>query len=133
MPKKKEQLRFQGVSTPNTTQVPDQYLDELLAELTGAELKVLLYITRRTFGFKKQSDNISLSQLLKGITTKDHRVLDKGTGLTKPTLLKALRSLQEKNIIRTERRRSEGRGDESTAYSLVFADNEGGKKSSPPW
>lgn len=132
MPKSKNELRFKGVSTPNTTQVPDQYLDELLSELTGAELKVLLYITRRTFGFKKPSDNISLSQLLKGITTKDGRVLDKGTGLTKPTLLKAIRSLQEKNIIHTERRRSLNKGDEATGYSLVFDVELSGKENLPP-
>jgi hypothetical protein len=29
--------------------VPDQLFDELLVELSGAELKVLLYIIRRTF------------------------------------------------------------------------------------
>lgn len=111
-------FRFGGVTSPNTTQVPDQYLDELLPILSGGELKVLLYITRRTFGFKKASDNISLSQMLNGIRTQDGRQLDSGVGLTKKTLLQAIRSLETQNIIVTERRRSKDRGDEPTSYRL---------------
>lgn len=143
------QSAFAGFHTPNYTQVPDELFDELLVELSGAELKVLLYIIRRTFGFKKTQDSISISQMLHGITTKDGKVLDKGVGLSKPTLLQALRSLQEKNIIETERRRSQEKGDEPTIYKLKFAENPGkeslpgggqktlpggGKESSPgPW
>src|SRR4051812_5930736 len=101
---------FAGVTSPNTTQVPDQYLDELLPVLSGGELKVLLYITRRTFGFKKDSDNISLSQMLHGIETRDGRILDRGVGLSKKTLLQALRSLEDHNIIQTQRRQSPEKG-----------------------
>src|SRR3712207_1117548 len=115
-------IRFQGFSSPNYTIVPDELFDELLAELSGAELKALLYIIRRTFGFKKDADSISLSQMLHGITTQDGRVLDRGAGLSKPTLLQALRSLQEKNIITTERRRSAERGDEPNVYRLRFTE-----------
>jgi len=112
------EFRFPGFHKPNYTLVPDELFDELLAVLSGAELKVLMYIIRRTFGFKKDADNISLSQMLRGISTSDGRELDKGTGLSKPTLLQALRSLQEKNIIYTERNRSVENGDEPTTYRL---------------
>ena len=44
---------FRGFDSPNYTQVPDILFDERMAHLSGAELKVLLYIIRRTFGFKK--------------------------------------------------------------------------------
>lgn len=115
---KKTTSEFAGVTSPNTTQVPDQYLDELLPILSGAELKVLLYITRRTFGFKKPSDNISLSQMLHGIRTRDGRTLDRGVGLTKKPLLRAIKSLAGQRIIVTERRRSAERGDEPTCYRL---------------
>src|SRR5205085_4061673 len=90
---------FQGYSSPNYTPVPDELFDEQLPDLSGAELKALLYIIRRTFGFKKESDNISLSQMLHGITTRDGRQLDRGVGLSKKTLLQALRSLEDQNII----------------------------------
>ena len=113
-----QQITHKGYSSPNYTPVPDELFDEQLPDLSGSELKVLLYIIRRTFGFKKDSDNISLNQLLNGITTKEGIVLDHGTGLTKKTLLEAIKSLVEKNLILTERRRSKEKGDEPTTYRL---------------
>src|SRR5712671_1017755 len=101
---------FRGFRSPNYTPVPDELFDELLVELSGAELKVLLYIIRRTFGFKRDSDNISLSQMLNGIRTHDGRVLDRGVGLTKKTLLQAIKTLEEQHVISTERRRSLEKG-----------------------
>ncbi len=124
---------FRGFRSPNYTQVPDELFDELLPELSGAELKVLLYIIRRTFGFKRDSDSISLSQMLNGIQTRDGQPLDRGAGVSKPTLLQALRSLEERRIIQTERRRSADKGDEPTVYRLRFAGNEeGGQKTVSP-
>lgn len=123
---------FLGFEGPNYTQVPDALFDELLAYLSGAEIKVLMYIIRRTFGFKRDSDTISLSQMLTGITTRNGKVLDRGTGLSKPSLLRALRSLQERQIIFTERRRSIERGDEPTVYRLNVRDKTPGKKMSLP-
>ena len=114
----KGQLSFQGFQRPNYTMVPDELFDELLPELSGAELKVLLYIVRRTFGFKKDSDNISLSQMMHGIRTRDGRVLDRGVGLTKKTVLGALRNLESSNIIMSRRRQSQERGNEPTEYRL---------------
>jgi Bacteriophage replication protein O len=109
---------FPGFRSPTYTMVPDEVFDELLVELTGAELKVLLYIVRRTFGFKRESDTISLSQMLRGIATRDGRVLDRGVGLSKKTLLDALRSLSARRIILTQRRQSPEKGHEPTAYRL---------------
>jgi hypothetical protein len=114
---------FKGYSKPNYTPVPDELFDEQLSELSGAELKVLLYIIRRTFGFKKESDNISLQQLLHGITTKEDVVLDRGTGLSKKTLLETIKNLTEKNLIISERRRSKEKGDEPTTYRLNILGN----------
>jgi phage replication O-like protein O len=105
---------FKGYAKPNYTPVPDELFDEQLPDLSGAELKVLLYIIRRTFGFKKESDNISLNQLLHGITTTEGIVLDRGTGLTKKTLLETIKSLVEKKLIIAQRRRSEEKGNEPT-------------------
>src|SRR6266516_5042669 len=94
-------IQFKGFVSPRYTQVPDELFDDLMSHLSGAELKVLLYIIRRTFGFKKDSDNISLNQMLHGITTKEGEVLDRGTGLSKKTLLETIKSLVEKNLIIT--------------------------------
>jgi len=110
--------KFQGFLHPTTTPVPDEVFDVLMHQLSGAELKVLLYICRRTYGFKRQSDSISLSQMVSGITTKDGRVLDSGTGLTKLSITKAMKVLGGKAMILAERNRSKERGDEPTTYSL---------------
>ena len=47
--------KFKGFSRPNTTPTPDEVFDVFLTQLTPAELKVLLYIIRRTYGFQKDS------------------------------------------------------------------------------
>jgi hypothetical protein len=111
-------LNFKGFLSPRYTQVPDELFDELMSHLSGAELKVLLYIIRRTFGFKKDSDNISLNQICNGIKMRDGEVLDKGTGLSLSTVQLALKGLLEKSCVITARNRSKEKGDEPTTYSL---------------
>lgn len=121
---------FRGFRSPTYTQVPDELFDELLPELSGAELKVLLYIIRRTFGFKRDHDSISLSQMLHGVQSRSGEVFDRGAGVSKPTLLQALRSLEERGIIETERRRSAEKGDEPTVYTLRFDPDHGSSQKS---
>jgi hypothetical protein len=73
-------FQFEGFETPKSTLVPDVVFDRLLTKLGEAELKALLYIIRRTFGFKKDRDPVSFNQFLRGITTKDGEVQDEGCG-----------------------------------------------------
>jgi hypothetical protein len=89
-----------------------------MPRLSGAELKVLLYIIRRTFGFKRSSDDISLSQMVKGIKKKNGEILDQGTGLSKASVARALNSLEQKKVILRQRRFSGKNGDEATTYAL---------------
>src|SRR5215211_5245587 len=109
---------FTGFDSPNTTQVPDAFFDVVAPQLSEAELRVALYIIRRTFGFKKDSDTISLRQMVEGITTRDGRVLDRGTGLKKSAVANALNGLERKGIILSQRNRSRERGNEPTTYAL---------------
>ncbi len=114
----KSDFQFAGFSSPQYTQVPDQLFDELLARLSGNEIKVVLYICRRTFGFKKDNDNISLNQMLNGIKRRDGTQLDFGVGLSKPTLMRVLSELKAKKIIIAKRRRNSEKGDVATNYRL---------------
>lgn len=114
---------FLGFSSPNFTPVPDELFDELLADLSGAETKILLYIIRRTFGFKKYSDDISLSQLVDGITTKDGEQLDRGTGLSKSTVAVGLKSLVSQGVLISHRNRTKEKGDVATTYTLHFRED----------
>ncbi len=125
---------FSGFHSPRYTMVPDALFDELMAHLSGAELKVLLYIIRRTFGFKKESDSISLNQICRGITTREGQVLDQGTGLSQSTVQLALKGLREKQAIVARRSSSPGRGYEATTYCLNLGDAlpSGNETKSPP-
>lgn len=121
-PSASEAFRFAGFGIPNGTYVPDEVFDLLMPRLSDIELRVLLYIIRRTFGFKKDADDISLKQMVEGIMTRDGRVLDGGCGLSRPSVTKAVRSLATKNIVKATANYSSQRGNEATTYTLVFAD-----------
>jgi len=72
--------------------------------LTPTEQKVLDYILRHTWGFKKSADSISLSQFKNGITKLDGTVFDRGTGIRdERTIRKALDGLIQKGFITIER------------------------------
>src|SRR5688572_26921777 len=115
---------FSGFLNPNTTPVPDVVFDELLQQLDNAELRVLLYIIRRTYGFKKSSDDISIGQMVDGITRKDGTVLDGGTGMAKSSVTRALSGLLAKKIIIARRNQSRERGNEPTTYALRLKTDE---------
>lgn len=88
---KDEKEVFEGFSVPNGTIVPDEFFDVALARITNlAEIKVIAYTIRRTFGFKKHQDRISISQYVDGITTREGRVLDSGTGLARSSVVVGL-------------------------------------------
>ena len=109
---------FRGFSSPNFTSVPDEFFDELAPRLNGGEVKALLYIIRRTFGFKKERDNISLSQMLNGIVRRNGERLDNGAGLSKPSLCRALNGLVEKQVILATRQFDFNGSNLATCYQL---------------
>lgn len=84
---------------PNSTQIPDVILDHWMAHLSGAEFKIVMYIARRTYGFGKESDTISLNQLARGIRLRSGGQLDYGTGLSRSSVKAACASLVGKGIL----------------------------------
>src|SRR5947208_16900894 len=96
-------FHYKGFSRPNTTPVPDDVFDVLAPQLTEAELRVLLYIVRRTFGFKRDRDAISLSQMVDGITTREGKVLDHGTGMSRRGVMKGCAGLVQKGVISVQK------------------------------
>lgn len=110
---------FAGFGRPTYTQTPDEIFDELMPDLSGAELKVLLYIVRRTFGFGRQSCQITLDDMLNGRRGADGRVFDRGTGISsRGTVVAALRSLREAGVILAD-----GPKGRAKAYCLRFQDS----------
>jgi hypothetical protein len=109
-----------GILTPNYTQIPNVLIDWLMAELPGAELKVALYIARRTFGFHADSAEISLSQFERGLRNYEGEILDRGTGLSSRPVREAIKSLEAKGIIICERRPETSGPDKPTVYTLII-------------
>ena len=103
---------------PNTTQVPNVILDEWLAILTGAMVKVVLYVARRTYGFQRQSDHIAISQIVNGFVRRDGTRLDYGTGLSRSQALVAISDLEKAGVMIKHRNKATDGGDLPPEYSL---------------
>lgn len=50
--------------TPNTVQVPNDIFDKVMPIVSHAEFKVIMAIVRKTYGWRKHSDRISLRQIM---------------------------------------------------------------------
>lgn len=79
-----------GLLIPRAFQVPDEVVDDgWLAELNGSELKILIFIIRKTFGWNKADlgDRISISQI------------SKATKLSKSAIIGAVATLEAAHLI----------------------------------
>jgi len=134
---------------PTTTATPDEIFEEWVHVLSHAELLALLYVVRRTLGFKKDQDSISYTQFLHGIVTREGKVLDRGCGIkSRSTLAAALRRLEERGLIRSVKTQTVAGDQATTRYALWFvgddardaptsppseAAGEGGAPTAPGW
>lgn len=72
---------------PNSFQCPNDYVDNYLKHLTGAEAKILLIVTRKTIGWHKDIDRISISQFMEKSGLSNRAVIDATRGLVNYGLL----------------------------------------------
>lgn len=73
-------------------------LEEYWHDLSGSEQKVLDFILRQTIGFRKTSDCISFNQFSNGLGRRN-----RGTGLSRSQVRRAMTSLEEQGFIRIVR------------------------------
>lgn len=99
---------------PNAFQIPNSVIDELLAKLTCAELKCYLFVVRKTKGWNKESDSISVSQFMEV------------TGLSNRSIITACESLVEMGLLE----RSGGERKLNTYSVKAFEISQTGEKSS---
>jgi phage replication O-like protein O len=59
--------------------------------LPGEQMQCLLFVLRKTYGFNKKTDKISLSQFVNG------------TGINRPNVARAIKGLIDKNIIHVKK------------------------------
>lgn len=70
------------------TPIANEILEQLVKiDLLGAELRVLLFIIRKTYGYQKKFDRISFTQF------------EKGTGISRQTINKTIKNLMSKGLI----------------------------------
>jgi len=118
---------------PTTTATPDEIFEQWVHVLSHAELLALLYVVRRTLGFKKTQDAISYTQFLHGITTRDGRVLDHGCGVrSRSTLAAALRRLEEWGLVRSTKAQTAAGDHATTSYALWFVGDDAPDAPPPP-
>jgi len=79
------------LEVPNHTQIPNIIIDQHMAELSHAQFKVLMAICRKTIGWHKQSDYISISQIVEL------------AGVSNKTVVGAIKQLEKKGFIVTQK------------------------------
>lgn len=98
------------IPAPNYTQTPNILFDETFKTLKEGELRVIIAITRQTFGWHKSFDRISLSQL------------SEKTGMERRSVCRSLNSLITKGLV--EKRKFGEKGKERCYYALVMEQTE---------
>lgn len=70
------------------TPIANEILDELvMLRIPASEKDVLMFVIRKTYGYHKKEDKISITQF------------ELGTGLSRPTVVMALKNLVSRNIL----------------------------------
>ena len=100
---------------PNSFQLPNAFVDEMLAQVSGNACKVYLLIVRKTRGWQKEKDCISYSQIQKIAGIKSHE-----------TIKNALNELLELGLIKVKQ------GNEKTPNQYRLNDNYGSTKTVEP-
>jgi hypothetical protein len=90
---------------PNSTQIPNIVSDFIFPRIPEAEMKCFFYICRRTFGFHKEMDRISLTQFIEGLHNKDKK-FDLGTGLARASVVSALKNLVNSGLVEVVKTRA---------------------------
>ena len=116
---------FPGLYPPLYTQTPDAFFDWVAPFLPEIELRVLIYLIRRTLGFKKQGDQVTIDQIAGGIVTREGTRLDWGTQLGERSVQRALVGLEEKGLIERHRQMDPERGCRPSYIRLRLCDQSG--------
>jgi phage replication O-like protein O len=99
-----------ALSKINHTQLSNDFIDRIMSRVNGNAVKVFLAISRKTIGWHKDTDEISLTQL------------EAMTGLSRKTILSAVQMLIKADVITATA--SRGRG-HSTTYSVNYIEKGG--------
>lgn len=102
------------IKNANHTQVSNDFLDNYMSTLSGAETKVFLVVTRKTTGFHKLTDSISISQIMKF------------TGLSNRKVIDSIKSLEQKGLVIVDREKVENKHNKINKYTICYEHNSQG-------
>lgn len=98
---------------PNSFQLPNFYVDKLAFYLTAEEIAVLQMAAREILGWQNRicsrSARVSLSVFSSGKTNEQGEVLCNGLGFNRSAIIRALKALDEFNILVKEGSNQKGR------------------------
>lgn len=115
---------FQGFFQPeqNWSQFPHQFIDALPLFETLAEIKVVLYILRHTWGYQEYNTpkHITVDEFMRGRKRADGSRIDAGLGMVKNSVIDGLNRAVKHGFIRVEVDSSDkARVEKSYAISLL--------------
>lgn len=98
------------ISLQGQKRITDMLYQKYIPSLdTGAAKDVMMFILARTFVYNKVKEIISINQISKGVYTKrkdgTNDMVTRGTGLSRSTIFKALRLLENRGYITREENR----------------------------
>lgn len=96
------------IAGSNHTQLSNDFIDNHMRHLNPAAISVFIVITRKTTGWHKDTDVISLSQITEL------------TGLSRSGTLKAIKELENKGLILVIRSRSEKGYNHTNLYTINY-------------
>jgi DNA-binding PadR family transcriptional regulator len=96
-------MLLEGFATPeaNFSKLPHELTNCMDKIASLAELKVVLYILRHTWGFQEydKPKKITVDEFMNGRKTKDGRRIDNGIGMSKPSVINGLELAERDGLI----------------------------------
>jgi len=109
-----------GFQSPNYTQVPNDLFDEIMRDMEGAELKVILAIVRLTVGYHREEVKCSIPKLAAI------------TGLSRNGTKAAAKAAQERGLIERLNPNAQGSAEWGLILTRSVSDPSGGQSVPPP-
>lgn len=92
---------FSGFEKPkaNFSPIPHELIAQLPRFKTLAELKIVLYVLRHTWGYQDDYKKITLDEFENGRKTKDGNRIDEGVGMTRPSIISGIKQAIEDGFL----------------------------------
>jgi hypothetical protein len=127
--------QFDGFEYPqqNWSKLPHQFIEELLPQIdTVAELKVVLYLLRHTWGYQEFGifKHITIDEFMRGRKDKNGARMDSGTGLSEMSVRRGLEAALKRGVIEVTVDASD-KGRVEKRYRLLMQAQEGSQVGTP--